>query len=323
MLFTDGPFVTANDLNIVDGEFSAVAAKNGLIVDGSANSILTRSLSELGNDFTSRIQNFSGYLVGIGVNSNHVAAVLNILSTAINRPRALLHQITVKEPDPTRLTFKRWAEYYCLEAFYRALFARLINDRFEKKMNLYTAERKRMWKIVEGNGFPVVLSPLSCPGATLEYGAGVWGASNVTAAGSGSGDTGHTYDVSITWICQPQYVNGQTQNGCESAGSAVVTQAVAAGQFLTINISSLNPPSGQMPNAIGTSNGVYAPLQATGWNLYVGITGQTLYQQNASPYPLTTTSHTLSAPPTLSGFAQNAGQPAQYDFSFQNILWRG
>src|SRR5258708_107859 len=98
MLFTDGQFVTAADLEVIDGEIAAVAATANIVIDTSPQSIITRTLSELGNDFTSKIQNFSGYLVGLGVNMNHNAAVLNILSTAINRPRSLLHQIPVIEP---------------------------------------------------------------------------------------------------------------------------------------------------------------------------------------------------------------------------------
>lgn len=132
MLFTDGQFITSADLQIVDAEITNVASTEKITLDGPGGLIM-RSLTELGADFLSKIQNFSGYLVGLGVNYNQQAAVMNILSTAINRPRALLNQIPVIEPNPTRCSFRRWAEYYCLVEFYQSLSFRKQNDRYEKR----------------------------------------------------------------------------------------------------------------------------------------------------------------------------------------------
>jgi len=328
MLFTDGQFVTSSDLQVIDGEIEKVADIEKILLDASPQSIITRTLFELGNDFTSKIQNFSGYLVGLGVNMNHAAAVLNILSTAINRPRALLHQIPVIEPDPTRLSFKRWAEYYCLTAFYRNVFHRKVNDRYEKKFNLYDKERKRSWEILKSNGFPIVLTPVPCPGATMEYGSGSWSASNVSAIDAISADTGSEWDVAITWVAMPPYVSGANQNNAESAAGLIQTQETAAatagaGQVLKIDITSLNPPTNIIPPAIGTAAGIWARTLVTHWNVYVGPSGSgTLYLQNATPIAIGTTNYTLADKPTATGFLLNAGQPAQYDMSMESITWR-
>lgn len=322
MLFTDGPFILAQDLENIDGEFLTLAQKLNIVVDASANSVLTNSTNALGQHFLSKIQNFSGYLVGVGGASNHVAAVLNILSTAINRPRALLQQIPVIEPDPTRTAFIRWARFYCLHDFYRSIFGRKLEDRYEKKMNFYGAETKRYWELLKMAGFPVIIAPLSAPGATLDYGSGTWNASNLSqTVGSASGGS---FDVVITWCCLPAYQSPTAQNNAESAGSQIASATIASGHLLTISLAGLNPPTGLMNPAIGTARGVYAPMNATHWNVYVRPSGTgNLTLQNATPIPVGTTTYTLAADPTTTGAVLNAGQNAQYDFALnEEILWR-
>lgn len=324
MLFSDGPFLSANDLQIIDGEFNKVAASESIITDTSSQSVIIRSLSELGNEFISKIQNFSGYLVGIGVGSNHQAAVMNILSTAINRPRVVLHQIPVSEPDPTRLSFKRWAEYYCLHDFYRSAWRRGIGkvSRYEAKMEHYAEERKRSWEILKSNGFPIVMNPLAAPGASLVYGSGVWGAGNVSVFPGGTQVGTVTYNVAVTWCNLPSYVSTANQGGAESAGSAIIAQSVAAAHVLKADITGLTPPDGTMPVAIGTASGIYPPQKATHWNVYVGGATGLLFLQNPSPIPVATKTYTLADAPVLNGFPLNAGQPGQFDFAFQNVVWR-
>lgn len=324
MIFTDGLFVTAADLNIIDGEFSSLAAAEKVVVDSSSSSVLYHSTLSAASDFTARIQNFSGYLVGVGVNSNHMAAVLNILSTAINRPRALMQQITVIEPNPMRSSFARWVRFNCLYDFYRNLYMkRSKEERFAIKMAMYDNEKKRHLKILTGTGFPVVISPLSCPGAIWDYGSGTWGVSNVVALAGGTQPGSVTYDVSITWCSLPGYTSPTLQNGAESGGSTRVTLTVAANHLLQVSLVNLNPPNGIMQNAIGTAPGIYSPMTASHWNVYVGVTGQPMYLQNTIPIPIATTTFNCGGPPVLTGFQQNAGQPAQYDFTMMNVLSRG
>src|ERR1017187_6536509 len=118
MLFTDRMFCNLTSLSYIDSELAQVAAAEKLTVDNTEASVLWHYTLGAGEEFLSKIQNFSGYLVGVGANSNHAAAVMNILSTAINRPRALLQQITVAEPDATSRSFARWCRYSVLCQFY-------------------------------------------------------------------------------------------------------------------------------------------------------------------------------------------------------------
>jgi hypothetical protein len=318
MLFTDGNFITSALLDQIDGEFSAVASAEGM--DTSA--FIAEAVNSAGSELIAKIQNFSGYLVGVGVNANHLAAVLNVLSTAINRPRALLNQIPATEPNPTRTAFRRWVQFYCLYEFYLTVSNRKVKDRYEQKAKKYEAQKKRHWENLKGNGFPVVLNPLPCPGATLEYNSGSWSNANVTAVAGGASIASADYDVAITWCSLPTYVSSANQGNAESAGAVTQTITVPAGDVISIDITSLNPPNGTVATAIGTAQGVYSPLAATHWNIYAGEKYGTLYLQNSSPIPVATTSYTFTDAPVLSGFPLGAGQAAMYDFAFLNMLWR-
>ena len=328
MLFTDQNAVDANGLNVTDPEFLSVALAEGITVDSSPDSFITFSCEAAGSFLLSNFQNFSGYLVGTATGSNQLAAVLNILSTAINRPRAWLDQMPVLEPNPQRKHLFRWIKYYVLHDFYRALDSRRDKSRYEKKMLLYADEKKKHWEILKNNGFPIVINPLAAPGATGQYGAGTWGVANLSETAGGAQASTINYDVSITWCSLPAYVNGANQNGAESGGSSKATISVDASKVIHISIASLNPPTTNIFPAIGTADGLYPPMAATHWNVYIRTTpasGTTpLFLQNAAPIPIATTTYTLADVPTTTGFQQNAGQPAQYNFAPQtNMLWRG
>jgi len=171
----------------------------------------------------------------------------------------------------------------------------------------------------------VVIQPLACPGAVREFQAGTWGTANLSGTGSGSTETGNpAYDVAITWVAIPGYISQVNRGNSESAPSATATGFnVPAGQFLTVSIASLNPPTGTIPSAVGTASGIYTPLGATHWNIYAGKTGGTLYLQNPSPIPVATQSYALT------GVVQQVnsnpvwvGQAPDYNYAFQNMLFR-
>ena len=325
MLFTDRMFCSAQSLSYIDSELNKVALAEKLDIGSTETSVLWHYTLAAGEKFLSRIQNFSGYLVGVGVNSNHAAAVMNILSTAINRPRALLVQIPVSEPDHTRRAFARWVQYSVLKDFYRNLYRRsVINDRYEKKMLMFEEEEKSHWITLKGRGFPVILNPLSAPGAIWMYGSGTWGNSNVVVVSGGTQAGQVMYDVSITYCSLPAYVNYNNQNGAESGGATPVSSVLTlANQVLQINLSGLNPPTSIMPVAIGTASGIFPPMNATHWNVYVGPTGGPRCLQNSTPIPIATTTYTLPDVPVVNGSIENEGQPSMYDFSIPDgLCWR-
>lgn len=323
MLITDSDCLTTADLAAVDPECSKVAASQNppITLDG-AGSIIRQTLNEACSDITARFQNFSGYLVSPGINLAHMAAVSNILSTSISRPRMRLNQVVAIGPDPSRQDIKLWLTHSALRALYRAAYARFTkdSDRFERKMDFYATEEIRVWRNIESSGVPVVLSPIPCPGAIREPNAGAWGQANVTAGGSGSTETGNSYFVAITWTGVP-YVSQTNKANAESGPSATVQISVAAAQVLSVSIVGLNPPSSTTPN-VGTADGLYTQIPAAGWNIYVGMSADAMYLQNATPLALTTTSHALADAPVLSGYVMGLGQACDFNFSSQRMLHR-
>jgi hypothetical protein len=323
-LFTDSDIVTAADLASHDPELPLVqeAIQPPPPIEGPG-SIIRNSVDECAHEIRMKFQNFSGYLVSPGINLNHVAAVQNILSTAINRPRMRLNQVVALDPDPTKCLLRHWLLYNALYHFYRAAYARFSGggDRYSRKMQLFEDEASKAWSRLIADGIPVVLNPIPCPGAIREFGVGTWGDSNVTAGGNGSTETGNEYYVAITWVSQPAYVSSTSKGNAESGGSAIVATQPAAVQVITASIAGLKPPGNPLP-AVGTADGLYTQLTATGWNVYVGTSQNSMFLQNITPIALSTTTYTLPNAPVLAGSILQPGQFADYNFAFQNMLLR-
>ncbi len=323
MLFTDSDIISDVDLTAIDAQCATVAATQDIQIQiTGAQGIIRKTAEECGHEIVSQFQNYSGYLASPSIGINHTAAVNNIFSSSISRPRFRLNQVVALTPDPSMRLIQQWLAYSALYKLYRAAFARYAKkeDRFERKMELYADERGTAWNRIEAAGIPIVLVPLPCPGAIREPGAGTFSASNVSAAGSGSGDPGSQYDVAITWT-GAQYVSPSNPANNESGPSASVSIDVAAGQLITVSISGLSAPASTPPN-VGTADGLYTQMQATGWNVYVGTPGGTLYLQNATPIAVATTSYTLASKPTLSGSVLGAGQFPDYNFAWQRVRMR-
>jgi hypothetical protein len=324
MLFTDADCLTIQDLAIIDPECTGVASseKPAIVLSGP-NSIIRHTMEECGNELMAKFQNFSGYLVSPGLSLNHIAAVMNIMSTAISRPRMRLNQVVAIGPNPTKNAMKHWLEHTALRNLYRAAFARFSRneDRYQKKLEWWDEEATRAWKQLIYQGVPVVLQPLPCPGALREFNAGTFDTTCVTAGGSGSADPGSTWNVAITWV-GAAYVSPSNKNNAESAGSAVVTVNTTSGQVLTVSIANLNPPTSTLP-PIGTADNIYNQVSASGWIIYCSSGNGPFYQQNSTPIPVGTTSYTLPAAPVQSGASTlQAGQFEDYNFSWANILFR-
>ena len=324
MLFTDSDIITSSNLAAVDPESASVAAtqKPPILIDGPG-SIIRQTVAEACSDLTARFQNYTGFLVSPGVNLAHMAAVSNIMSTSISRPRMRLNQVVAIGPDPSRQDVSLWLTHSALRSLYRAAYARFgkEQDRYARKMKLYETEENRVWRNIQSSGLPIVLVPLPCPGALREPNPGTWGTTNVTHSGTTSTDTGGIYSVAITWVGAP-YVSPTNTGNAESGPSSIVTVAMLATELISVSISTLNPPN-VIPTNVGTADGLYTQIKATGWNVYVGASSDLMYLQNSSPIPVGTTSYTLADKPVLSGSIMGSGQWADYGFSFQRMLQRG
>lgn len=330
MFLSDSDCLVTNDLAMVDAEVISLPQNQGIILPPleGPDSIIRKAAEDTCREIQSIFQNFSGYMTAPGLNAAHIAAVLNINSTAVSRPRQRIQQVVGVNPDPTKHQVKDYIRYRALYNFFRALFHHFVGngnkgDRYEVKMNFYKEEARLAWQRLEAVGLPIVLIPLACPGSIRDVNNGTWDDSNVTAGGSGSTETGNDYDVAITYV-GANYQSWSVRQNSESAPSAKQTIQATAGQVVSVSISTLVPPNGQQQSILGLSDGVYTPMAATGWNVYVGLTGSTLYLQNSTPIPIGTTSYTLADAPTLkNGMPVGVGQAEDMNFAAFRITRRG
>lgn len=320
MLLTDSDIITQADLAAYDPEVDSLSAEKFMPAISGTSSVIRDACMDACHQLTRNFQSYSGYMTSPGAANAANAAILNAYSTAVGRGRVRMNQVVMSEPDPARQMYVDWLKYSALYRFYRAVFHRKVDDRFEKKMNLYAAESQRAREYCDNTGLPIVLTPLACPGAVREYQNGTWGQSNVTAGGTGSPETGSPYDVAITYT-GAAFGSWANTNSAESAPSAKVTVQAMAGQVIMVSIASLNPPAGLNPN-LGTADSIYSPMPATGWNIYAGPSGGTLCLQNMSVLPLATKTFTFPSAPAVNGMTLPIGQAPLYYFWFVRTFSR-
>lgn len=322
MLWTDGIFISIDDLYRMDSEIKVLTKNEGIVVDGDYGT-LRGGLEEASQELTKMIVAYGGYLSSGDLSPNHMSAVLNIGLGNSVRQRALLSQVVVSGTSAfVGNHIKNWAATYCLMYIYRDATNRTVKDRYESKMLNYKSHLdRRLTRSIQGLGLPLIIQPLSRPAALFERNTGSWGEDNVLSIAGGS-TTGGSFDVAITYVCQgppapgggynvdaTKYVSYSQQGNAESHPSTVVSKTVPANEVLKIDITSLNPPTGvQDPSSRLLC--VILPLNATGWNVYVGATGGTLKLQNATPIPIATKTYTLASDPTTTGIPVGIGQYA-------------
>ncbi len=335
MIWTDGIFVSLNDLKRVDSEVSDIQDVEGIVVEGNYGS-LRGGLEEASLEMNKMMVAYGGYLSSGDISPNHISAVLNIgLGNAV-RYKALLSQIVVTGANQYAWNHvKTWAAHFCLMSIYRNATNRTTKDRYEGKMRYYKSELdRRITKGVTGLGLPLIIQPMAAPAALFERNSGAWSSSNVTAIASGT-TSGGTYDVAITYVNQgdllpgggfrpdsTKYVSSSQVGNAESNPSTLQTIQVPANSVVSVNISSLIPPTGTQDPATRILC-VIAPLAATGWNVWVGPTGETLTLQNASPIPISTKTYQLASDPTADGALVGFGQYADRILSMSPVRQRG
>lgn len=313
MLWTDRLFVTVDDLTRIDSEVPSVAEAEGITLTGTRG-LIRGGIEEASFELQKKIISFGGYLGSGDVTPNHLAAVLNVgLGNAV-RQKATLSQIVVSgESEDSWNWVKQWACFWVLVNIYRDSFNRTVKDRYEGKMRYYQSElQRRITRTIDGLGVPIVLRPLAAPAAVFERDTGTWTSANVSkVVGSGTLDA-VDLDVAITYVdtsAADLYVSPSVRNNAESHPSERITVSAETGKVLSVDISSLNPPTGvQHPSQVLVC--VVSPMKATHWNVYVGNKDGTLYLQNPTPIPIGTDSYTLSGDPVLSGFTAGIGQYA-------------
>lgn len=325
MLWTDGLFVSVNDLLQIDSEVEDVAEAEEISISGRYGAIAT-AITEATQPLHEMLVAFGGYLGGGDVSPNHIAAVMNVGLGSAVRYRALPNQIVVSgETDLVWGHMRKWVSHLALSIIYRNANNRTVKDRYESKMRAYKSEINRsILPAVRQLGIPLVIRPLSAPGALFERNSGDWDESNVgTTAGSGTLDD-QVVEVAVTFVDMTDaslYVSSTVKHNAESAGSDKIKVMLTTGNVVTVDISSLNPPDGTQPRSLQIMC-VMAPLTATHWNVYVGKSGKNLYLQNGTPIPIATKVHTLSGDPTFSGSILDSGQYQERRISISNLRQR-
>lgn len=334
-LFTDAEFITQADLISVDPEVPKVANAIGMAVESGAQNgagnICALAIDEFGQKLILDSQSVQGSLTPWAVPYNQSAAILNATLPAVNRSRIYLTQIVVSGPSPGYSTpMKTFATSYALWWLFRAAYRRFAGsgkdgDRYKVKKEEYEKEWKyTYYPRVMHYGMPVVSRPLPCPGAIHEVNAGTFGTSNVSTVAGTNANASTTYDVAITWVDTAQgYLSATSKGFGESGPSARVQQTVASANVIRTSLAGLTSPAGASPLSQQLGQGLFLYGSATGWNVYVGTPGGTLYLQNATPIPIATTTYTLAGAPVLSGNQADQGQPANQVYTMQRTLDRG
>ena len=323
-LWTDGYFVTVDDLQAIDPEVEAVAAASGITLFGNKNSCIDKALQKIRSKLTTEMQRYGGYLSAGLVSGSHLAAVNNIGGPAANRTRILLNQIVVTwQYLPPVETLKEWVVHRTLVEFFRMAGNRTqipadrMNAKQEEYMNIIQYE---IWPQLQACGIPCVYRPMPTPAATFEINPGTWSVA-VTPAISSSG--GQFY-VGITYVDQSRYIASNNKQNSESSLATLqnAVTSVPPNYRLTFNIANLNPPGAQLQDPL-IPLCIVTPLNATGWNVYVGTDLSTMYLQNSTPIPIAQKTYTLLNDPVLgsSPIADDGQYPESY-FTMMDLLQR-
>lgn len=320
MLWTDADFISADDLTSLDNEVLAVATAEGIALEdnGTGTGVIHRAIEEAGDALLKHLQEFGGASYGAGdVSANHYMAIMNTGLAVSNRTRVLLTQVIVTGNTPRTWTpLKRWAVYWSLMLFYRDAANRTNNDRYSEKEDGYRRHlHGTYWAAVRSLGLPVVFQPLPCPGALYEPEAGFWGTSNVVMV-PGAGTVTGTYDVAIT------FVDGGRSSNNESGPSQRVTVDLTPGSVLRVLLDGLMPPTGTQP-ACTRAQAVVPYGRATHWNVYAGLSGETLKLQSSTALDITTTAFTFSGDPATATTPVGTGQYPDTYMAFHNWNQRG
>lgn len=328
-LFTDSDIVTQADLLRVDGEIASVSANSSpiLLVEGPG-SVCEEAWIDCQQQILAAMQSYVSYPAQTGMPATHIAAVTNVGVPARTQPRVRLNQIVASDSNygVSRSAVQTWMIYCALALFYRNASARLGMDRYQEKYLRYRDDATTKWRVLRNQGLPMIYQPLEAPGAKHAFSAGSWSSANITGVAGGSGAAQNVV-VAITWYDSSKYTSQTSKLNGESGPSAQISFTIPANQLLKVDITSLIPPTG-VADPVGLSSGTWTPLNATHWNIYVGLqvtapaSQPTLYLQKEG-VPVATKTWTLAAAPTLSGSVLSPGQYQDLNLVFMNVAMRG
>ena len=350
-LYTDGLFPTPDDVNNEDPTLNTLLTAT-CNISGTVTplTLCNQANAQCAAIIASKLQSVIGatnFNPSGGATSLHNAAVIWGVRAQSNVVRLRMGQVVVDDlyyGDGPNSSFipgplHTWIIYWAISLGYRKLMGQ-VDANLDRAKIKYTQYRQltagEKWSLLRSTGIPYVRVPFPAPGAIFEPGQGTWGLNNLSQVVQ-AGTTGGNYTVAITWVDQSSqsanYVSPLNKNNSESGPSMVYPSTftdgmlqitLTAGHALSINITSLTPPNGQvsLPEAsiTGVSQGTHI---ATGWNIYIGdADGGSLYLQNAQPIPVATKTYTLTTDPVLTGYTMGRGQYPDANMPMADLMMR-
>jgi len=295
MLYTDCDLLTATDLANLDPEVAEVAAAEGIDIEV----ILKENWQSCADELLARMDAFGGSV------THWQGRIEAPLATA--RPRVMLSQIVASDDYLDKLSpLQRWMQARALMLLYEAAGSRTQADRYTAKADRYGAKARLAWLVLARRGLPVVAQPFPAPGSRHERGSA--GSLVASAVSGGSAPSPASYDVAVTWV---------SADGVESGPSQLASVTVGAGELLRADISSLLWPT---HTYLGdTALALHVP---SGWHVYAGGAGGTLWRQTSDPVPIETKTYTLAEAPVATGTMLGPGQRAEQHMAFIPVLQR-
>jgi len=319
MLWTDDDFINTADLKSIDPEVVSMASSNEVVLEGDAGTI-RRGIEDAGRYLEGKLVGSTSFESFSSISSNHLNAVLNTGAQATQLRRFVLEQVVVTDRNAAIWSdIKHWVAIKCLERIYLAAVNASSSDRYQEKFDRF--KRRGMftlWPELKRSGIPIVQSPLAAPEALFARDPGTFTASEVS--GSGTLDS-VTYDVCVTYT-GPLYTSQAIKGNNESFRSKLHQVDFSTGNVLKVDVTNLSFPVASQA-AADLARGVFLPVAATGWNVYAGEEGGTLYLQNDDPIAAATKTLTLAANPVTSGYSNDLGQYAQSFLTIQDVIQRG
>ncbi len=296
-LFTDSDQVTQSDMALLDPEIPDIIAAEGLTDDQVSATLQHAWEASSGAIIEATRPYYESYPDPI------IAFHTYGRFSPVQQSRIVVTSEYAMRQSP----MQSWMTRVALENFYMEMTNRRDNDRYTTKLDSAQGYTKSAWRAVVSAGLSTVTSPLACPGATHELGAGLFAAANVTSVAGGT-DAEATWGVAISWVNNLLYQSPQFPRNAESGPSLSITFTVPVNNRLSVNILGLNAPGSlTIPRPITK---YYFSQVATHWNIYVGQNGGQKYLQNPSLIPLSQTEYDFSAAPVLSGNPMWSGQVA-------------
>jgi len=336
MLWTDADFISLNDLLAIDPDISDTATSLGINLASAPGQpgMIRIGIIDAGRKLENALISFTTYISSNDLSANHLAAVFYTGTQPNQRRRITPDQVVVSGRNVNYDSdIKQWALNRVLIRFYLAASNRSEDDRYTKRLDQFTKRDKlEYWPMLKGSGIPFVYRPMPAPGAIQLPNAGSWSVSQSVQAGcvaTGSFVVGITYTDSTRYFGAAGNLPGANpanQNGEGDAG-VLKTITLTGGNAINFDITKLNPPIGTI-SVSDIARGFVVPLNADGWNIYVGAGDGTatvpMYLQNTGgPIPIGTKTYALPADPLTSGFTMGVGQYVDSFMATQDLLQRG